>query len=194
MQMSDMTKFSHYMFTQHNLGVGEGIYGLGERFTAFNKVGQQVSLYNSDGGTSSEQAYKNISFYLSSFGYGVFIDHTEPLDLEIGSERTSRLQTSVKGQKLKWYLIYGPHPKAVLRKYLHITGHPGVVPLGAMGFGYLPLSPQITMNLPSLISSTVWQSALFQSMYSTTIVFGYENSIGAISYSRPPTSPTLLAC
>ncbi|CCX09392.1 glycoside hydrolase family 31 protein [Pyronema domesticum] len=133
MQMSDMTKFSHYMFTQHNLGVGEGIYGLGERFTAFNKVGQQVSLYNSDGGTSSEQAYKNISFYLSSFGYGVFIDHAEPLDLEIGSERTSRLQTSVKGQKLKWYLIYGPHPKDVLRKYLHITGHPGVVPAWSHG-------------------------------------------------------------
>jgi alpha-D-xyloside xylohydrolase len=105
MQLADMSGYNHYMFTQHNLGVGESIYGLGERFTAFNKVGQQVTLYNSDGGTSSEQAYKNVPFYISSAGYGVFIDHPEPTDLEIGSERTCRLQTSVKGQRYIVFLI-----------------------------------------------------------------------------------------
>jgi alpha-D-xyloside xylohydrolase len=99
MQTGDMSKFDHYMFTQHNLGVGESIYGLGERYTAFNKVGQSVTLYNADGGTSSEQAYKNVPFYLSSAGYGVFIDHPEPCDLEIGSERACRVQTSVKGHR-----------------------------------------------------------------------------------------------
>ena len=128
-----MTKYKHYMFTQHALGVGEGIFGLGERFTPFNKLGQQVVLYNADGGTSSEQAYKNISFYMSSHGYGIFIDHPEPVELEIGSERTCRLQTSIEGQRLKQYIIFGPTPKSVLRKYTGLLGRPPLLPLWSYG-------------------------------------------------------------
>ena len=59
------------------LGVGETVYGLGERFGAFVKNGQSVDIWNADGGTASEQAYKNVPFYLSSAGYGVFVDHPE---------------------------------------------------------------------------------------------------------------------
>src|SRR5262245_58913297 len=45
-------------FIQEQLGleVGEYVYGLGERFTAFVKNGQVVEMWNQDGGTSSEQA------------------------------------------------------------------------------------------------------------------------------------------
>ncbi|HEU5013547.1 MAG TPA: hypothetical protein VFT66_13570, partial [Roseiflexaceae bacterium] len=46
---------SHFMHEQLNLGVGEQVYGLGERFTAFVKNGQVVETWNKDGGTSSEQ-------------------------------------------------------------------------------------------------------------------------------------------
>lgn len=132
-QLSDMRLFKHYIFTQHSLGVGEQIFGLGERFTAFNKVGQSVTLTNADGGTSSEQAYKNIPFYISSRGYGVFIDHAESIDLEIGSERSSRCQVSVESQKLKWYIIYGPTPKDVLARYSLLTGRPSKVPSWSFG-------------------------------------------------------------
>jgi len=133
MQLADMRGFKHYIFTQLNLGVGEQIFGLGERFTAFNKVGQSVTVTNADGGTSSEQAYKNIPFYISSRGYGVFIDHAESVDLEVGSERSCRCQISVESQKLKWYLIYGPTPKEVLRKYSILTGRPSKVPSWSFG-------------------------------------------------------------
>ena len=57
------------------LGVREHVYGLGERFGAFVKNGQSVDIWNEDGGTASEQAYKNVPFYLSDAGYGVFVDH-----------------------------------------------------------------------------------------------------------------------
>jgi alpha-D-xyloside xylohydrolase len=133
MQQGDMTKLQHYVFTQTTLSVGESVHGLGERFGAFNKVGQSVSLWNSDGGTSSDQAYKNVSFWLSSRGYGVFIDTPERVDLEIGSERCCRVQTSVEGQRLKWYIIYGPTPKEVLFKYSILTGKPGTVPAWSFG-------------------------------------------------------------
>lgn len=133
LQTGDLRDFRHYVFTQTTLGVGESVHGLGERFGAFNKVGQAVTLWNADGGTSSDQAYKNVSFWLSSRGYGVFVDTPGRVELEIGSERTSRLQTSVEGQRLKWYLIYGPTPKEVLRRYAVLTGRPGRVPAWSYG-------------------------------------------------------------
>ncbi|PTB35181.1 glycoside hydrolase family 31 protein [Trichoderma asperellum CBS 433.97] len=143
LQLDDMRNFDHYIFTQTTLSVGETVHGLGERFGAFNKVGQSVNLWNADGGTSSDQAYKNISFWLSSRGYGVFIDTPDQVELEIGSERSCRVQTSVKGQRLKWYLIYGPSPKEVLYKYTTLTGRAGRVPSWSFG---LWLSTSFTTN------------------------------------------------
>ena len=100
--VEDLSAHQHYIFTQTELSVGESIHGLGERFGAWNKVGQNVEIWNEDGGTSSHQAYKNVSFWLSSRGYGVFIDTPDRIDMEIGSERCSRLQTTVEAQRLKW--------------------------------------------------------------------------------------------
>ena len=48
-----------FTFGQLTLGVGECVYGLGERFTAFVKNGQVVEIWNKDGGTGSDQAYKS---------------------------------------------------------------------------------------------------------------------------------------
>jgi alpha-D-xyloside xylohydrolase len=69
------TPEGRFIHEQLNLGVGEYVYGLGERFTAFTKNGQVVDLWNEDGGTSSELSYKNIPFYLTNRGYGVFVNH-----------------------------------------------------------------------------------------------------------------------
>lgn len=143
MQTGDMRDFKHYIFTQTQLGVGESVHGLGERFGPFNKVGQSVVLWNADGGTSSDQAYKNVSFWISSKGYGVFIDTPGKVDLEIGSERCCRVQTSVQGQRLKWYIIYGKSPKEILQRYSILTGKPGKVPSWSFG---LWLTTSFTTN------------------------------------------------
>ncbi|KAI0107639.1 glycoside hydrolase family 31 protein [Hypoxylon sp. NC0597] len=143
LQTGDMRDFKHYIFTQTNLGVGETVHGLGERFGAFNKVGQSISLWNADGGTSSDQAYKNVSFWLSSRGYGIFIDTPGRVELEIGSERCCRAQTSIEGQRLKWYIIYGPTPKEVLYRYSILIGRPNKVPSWSYG---LWLTTSFTTN------------------------------------------------
>ncbi|KAL1889666.1 hypothetical protein Sste5346_008785 [Sporothrix stenoceras] len=142
-QVETMNDKEHYIFTQTDLGVGESIHGLGERFGAFNKVGQQVELWNADGGTSSEQAYKNIPFFMSSRGYGVFLDTPDRVELEVGSARCSRVEALVHGQRLKWYLIYGPTPRDVLRRYGQLTGQPRTLPSWSYG---LWLSTSFTTN------------------------------------------------
>jgi alpha-D-xyloside xylohydrolase len=49
MVLEDLRDFKHYIFTQTELAVGESIHGLGERFGPFNKLGQNIKLWNADG-------------------------------------------------------------------------------------------------------------------------------------------------
>lgn len=123
----------HYLHEQLSLGVGECVYGLGERFTAFVKNGQVVDMWNRDGGTCSDQAYKNIPFYLTNRGYGVFVNHPGDVSFEVASERVSRVQFSVADQALEYFVIYGPTPKEVLEKYTALTGRPALPPPWSFG-------------------------------------------------------------
>ena len=122
-----------YAVENLNLGVGELVYGLGERFTAFVKNGQVVDLWNEDGGTSSEISYKNIPFYMTNRGYGVFINHPDKVSLEVASEKVERVQFSVPGERLDYYVIYGPDPLKVLERYTQLTGRPALPPAWTFG-------------------------------------------------------------
>jgi alpha-D-xyloside xylohydrolase len=127
------TPEGRFFHEQLSLGVGECVYGLGERFTPFVKNGQVVDLWNEDGGTSSEQAYKNVPFYLTNRGYGVFINHPEKVSLEVASEKVERVQFSVPGEALDYFVIYGPTPKEVLDRYTALTGRPALPPAWSFG-------------------------------------------------------------
>ncbi len=116
-----------------SLGVGECVYGLGERFTPFVKNGQVVEMWNEDGGTSSQLAYKNIPFYLTNRGYGVFVNHPEMVSFELGSEKVERVQFSVPGERLDYFVIYGPTPAEVLERYTALTGRPALPPAWSFG-------------------------------------------------------------
>ncbi|GAA2173654.1 alpha-xylosidase [Arthrobacter parietis] len=122
-----------FVHEQLTLGVGTNVYGLGERFGAFVKNGQSVDVWNEDGGTSSDLAYKNVPFFLTNSGYGVFVNHPERVSFEIGSEVVSRAQFSVEGQKLQYFVIYGPSPKEILRRYTELTGRPARIPAWSYG-------------------------------------------------------------
>ena len=123
----------HYMMAQLTLGVGEAVYGFGERFTSFVKNGQVVDTWNKDGGTGSDQAYKSVPFYMTSAGYGVFVNHPGDVSFEVASEKVSRVQFSVAGQSLEYFVIYGPTPKEVLRKYTQLTGRAALPPAWSFG-------------------------------------------------------------
>ena len=137
------TNRGNHVVEQLSLGVGECVYGLGERFTAFVKNGQVVEITNKDGGTASEQAYKNVPFYLTNRGYGVLVNETGPVSFEVASEKVTRVQFSLEGESLEYFLIYGPTPKDILRKLTALTGRPALPP--AWSFG-LWLSTSFTTN------------------------------------------------
>lgn len=113
---------------QLDLGVGEKIYGLGERFTNFIKNGQTVDIWNEDGGTGTEQAYKNIPFYLSNRKYGLFVDNPGKVSFEVGSEKVSRVQFSVPGEEMSYSVVGGENLKTILNTYTDLTGKAPLVP------------------------------------------------------------------
>ncbi|MBP3487583.1 MAG: alpha-xylosidase [Roseburia sp.] len=132
-----------YMREQLSLSVGELIYGLGERFSAFVKNGQSVDIWNEDGGTSTEQSYKNIPFYISNKGYGVFVNHPEKVSFEVATEMVTKVEFSVPGEKLDYFFINGPTMKEVLMRYTDITGKPSLPAPWTFG---LWLSTSFTTN------------------------------------------------
>ncbi len=134
---------SAYMRQQLGLSVGELIYGLGERFTPFVKNGQSVVIWNEDGGTSTEQSYKNIPFYLSNRGYGVFVNHPEKVEFEIGTEQVAKAAFSVPGECMDYFVINGPSMKEVLMRYTDLTGKPASLAYWTYG---LWLSTSFTTN------------------------------------------------
>ena len=132
-----------FMRAQLDLDIGEKIYGLGERFTPFVKNGQVVDLWQEDGGTCSEISYKNIPFYLTNRGYGVFVNSSGPVSYELCSEVVTRAQFSVPGEKLDFMIIGGGDPKTVLHNYTAMTGRPALPPAWTFG---LWLSTSFTTN------------------------------------------------
>lgn len=132
-----------YMREELDLGVGEWVYGLGERFTPFVRNGQVVDIWNEDGGTSSEQSYKNIPFYVSNKGYGIFVNQPDLVSFEIASEKVKKVQFSVQGESLEYFVIDGPTIKEVLGKYTNLTGKPALPPAWTFG---LWLSTSFTTN------------------------------------------------
>ncbi len=132
-----------YLREQLSLSVGETVYGLGERFGPFVKNGQSVEIWNADGGTNSEYAYKNIPFYVTSQGYGVLVNHPGRVAFEVGSHHVQRVQFSVEGHSLDYTLFGGPTIKDALDQYTALSGRPARLPEWSFG---LWLSTSFTTN------------------------------------------------
>ena len=112
---------------------GECFYGLGERFGALVRNGQSVDMWNADGGTCTEQAYKNIPLLLSSRGWGLFANDPGRVSWEVCTERVDRVQFSVPGERLDYVVFDGPAPRDVLHRYTALLGRPALPPPWSFG-------------------------------------------------------------
>lgn len=134
-----------YIREQLSLDVGELVYGLGERFTSLVKNGQTVNIWNKDGGIRSDQAYKNVPFYLTNKGYGVFVNQTQNVSFEIATENVDKVQFSVNGESLEYFICDGPTPKEVVKRYTSLTGKPALPPAWSFGL-WLSTSSAVEYN------------------------------------------------
>lgn len=116
-----------------DVDVAEKLYGLGERFTPFVKNGQSVDIWNEDGGTASELAYKSIPFYASTKGYGVFVNSFGRVSYELCSEAVQSAQFSLPGESLEYMVVAGPTVKEAVSRFVRLTGKPALPPAWTFG-------------------------------------------------------------
>lgn len=119
------------------LHYNESIYGFGEHFTNFDKVGQTVSVRNFDTlGCRDETAYKNIPFYVSSYGYGLYVHHHGVFDFHVGTESAAAVSAHIPDTSLEYYLIVNPSLKELMAAFVKLTGPAILPPKWSFGLWY----------------------------------------------------------
>jgi alpha-D-xyloside xylohydrolase len=119
------------------LAPDEHIYGLGEKFMPPDRRGQRIESWNfNTWGATNERAYKNIPFFVSTRGYGAFLNTTHNATWDVGSGATSSISTQIetRDDRLDLFLITGLRIADVLARYTGLSGRPPVPPRWSFGF------------------------------------------------------------
>ena len=120
---------------------GEAVFGFGEHYDNVNKRGRTVTLWNEEGmGHSTGRNYKNIPFFMSTNGYGVFVNESLPMTFFVGSRFYPRHELAVEGDLLDQFFFFGPSLKRVQGEYTELTGRSPMVPKWSLGLWYSRIS------------------------------------------------------
>lgn len=123
----------------------DNIYGFGAKNGAFNKRGWALGgyhyvMWNSDTygyDNSTDPLYVSVPFFLvlrDGRAHGVFLDNTYRSSFDIGRERRNTLSFGADGGELDYYIVAGPHPRDVVRRYAQLTGRAPLPPRWALGY------------------------------------------------------------
>jgi len=112
----------------------EHFYGLGERGSGLDLKGQSIELWPYDTvGNHTPRMYKCIPFFMSSKGYGIYLNTSFPTRFDIGSWSFISYTMYAKTDHLDYFFIYGPKFKEILSRYTDITGKPQLPPKWSFG-------------------------------------------------------------
>ncbi|MGK0185799.1 MAG: alpha-glucosidase [Verrucomicrobiales bacterium] len=118
----------------------ECFYGLGDKSCELNLRKKRVQLWGSDTygyGKDSDPLYKNIPFYIglhAGGAYGVFFDNSFRSFFDFGHERKTVVSFWAQGGEMNYYMIAGPEPADVVRRFSWMTGKHELPPMWAMGY------------------------------------------------------------
>lgn len=125
----------NYVFASFDLHYDEHIYGLGEDFGRLDKRNIERRLWIQEGfGNASPAAYKHTPFYVSTRGYGLFVNTSNAVRFDIGHREHTALSVLVEDADwMDFYLIEGETIRDILPRYTDITGKPGLPPAWSFG-------------------------------------------------------------
>ena len=116
------------------IGPAERLYGMGERFAAFDQRGRRPVAWATDAwGTTSQAAYKGCPIVCSSAGYAVFAHTSARVEADLGATSGAAAALTVADPGLDLFLFLGPDLKAVLGEYTALTGRMPMPPRWAFG-------------------------------------------------------------
>lgn len=112
----------------------ESYYGFGEKFQEFNKRNQLIHICQSDAlATNTEKSYKNHPFFISSRGYGLFVNSYTTMNFDMGYSSNVSAQIEIDDNNLEYFVIAGNNDKEILTTYLNLFGSVPQIPNWAFG-------------------------------------------------------------
>lgn len=112
----------------------EQLYGLGEKFTPLDKVGQRIISWTQDAfGSTSERSHKNIPFMMSTRGYGLLLDTGARITWDLGTISCQSAMILSETDTLDAYIFYGPAYLDILNQYADLTGRTPLPPKWTYG-------------------------------------------------------------
>jgi alpha-glucosidase (family GH31 glycosyl hydrolase) len=141
------------------LAADEDVYGLGVDFTALNRIGSTFRLHVDHWGGRPGRTHAPVPFYVSSRGYGVFIDSSRYITVSVGLgvrlaapvkppavDRTSQpdqwsalprsdsVEALIPAPGVDIYVFAGPTAMDAVRRYNLFAGGGALPPKWGLGF------------------------------------------------------------
>ncbi|MES2325455.1 MAG: TIM-barrel domain-containing protein [Pseudomonadota bacterium] len=131
---------------EHFTALGHGYFG---RADTVDLKGQRIA--RNYGANQIDQAPLLVPFYISSKGYGVFLNSTFPNTFQFGVDgRYDMAIDTWDGRgRMDYFFIAGPQPKDVLQHYVALTGKPRLPPKSMFGLALSDKGHDHTSPTPS---------------------------------------------
>jgi alpha-D-xyloside xylohydrolase len=122
-------------FVSFDLAHDESVFGLGEDFGPLDKRGTSHHLWMQEAYSNASPAtYKPVPFWWSTAGWGVLVNTTNPVRVDVGAADHTALSVVVEGvDHLDLVVIEADTPAELLGRYAAITGYPRVPPRWSFG-------------------------------------------------------------
>ncbi|CAM4419997.1 glycoside hydrolase family 31 protein [Deinococcus marmoris] len=118
---------------------GAAYLGFGERVGPLDKRGMHLTFWNTDcypHHTDTDPLYISVPFTTVVQGeraHGIFVDETWRMTADVARTNPNALDFASAGPELDVYVLAGPRPADVLRRYADLTGYAPMPPLWALG-------------------------------------------------------------
>ncbi len=116
-------------------------FGIGDKTGPLDRRGQAFALWNTDAYAFEEAAdplYKAIPFVITAGPdgrtSGLFIDNTFKSAFDFGRDDPDAMSFRAEGGPIDYYVMAGPHPKAIVETWAWMTGPSPLPPLWTLGF------------------------------------------------------------
>ena len=97
-------------------------YGLGERFNTLNHARTIVKNASQDNGIAKGSgAYKAVPFFMSTTGYGLWVDTTAEATFDLNATSTNDIEITVPAAKLRVVVFQGPEFAKILERFTGMT-------------------------------------------------------------------------
>ena len=108
---------------QFHIADAANYYGLGERFDALNHAHTIVRNSSQDNaGNKGSSTYKPIPFFMSTTGYGLWVDTTADATFDMNATSNSDIIITVAADRLRLVLFTGPKFPQILDAFTNLAG------------------------------------------------------------------------